>query len=45
MDRFLADRCPAHSRSKLARLIDEGLVRVDGLQRKLGFGLKPGMVV
>lgn len=45
LDRFLAGQMPEHSRSKLARLVDEGLARVDGLPRKPGFGLKPGMVV
>lgn len=45
LDRFLADQMPEHSRSKLARLVDEGLARVDGLPRRPGFGLKPGMVV
>jgi 23S rRNA pseudouridine1911/1915/1917 synthase len=45
LDRFLAARLPEHSRSKLARLIQEGLARVDGLPRRPGFGLRPGMVV
>lgn len=45
LDRFLALRLPEYSRTKLASLIQSGEVRVDGLARKPGFQLIPGMVI
>jgi 23S rRNA pseudouridine1911/1915/1917 synthase len=45
LDRFLARVLPAHSRSKLVRLIGEGEVRVDGKVQKPSFQLAPGMSV
>jgi 23S rRNA pseudouridine1911/1915/1917 synthase len=45
LDRFLAKRLPEHSRSRLARLIDEGLVTVDGAARKRSFELHEGSSV
>jgi 23S rRNA pseudouridine1911/1915/1917 synthase len=45
LDRFLARMLPEHSRSKLARLIDAGGVRVDGRDRKASFSLDAGMQV
>jgi 23S rRNA pseudouridine1911/1915/1917 synthase len=45
LDRFLTRMLPAHSRTKLARLIESGEVLVDGVSRKPSFALLPGMVV
>lgn len=45
LDRFLARKMPDHSRTRLARIADEGGVHVDGISRPPGFKLKPGMVV
>lgn len=45
LDRFLAIRLPEYSRTKLAVLIQSGAVRVDGLERKPGFQLVPGMAI
>ena len=45
LDKFLARSLPEHSRSKLARLITEGLVFVDGQTAKPSFELQPGMEV
>lgn len=40
LDRFLVDRLPHLSRSSLARTIDKGLVRVDGVTAKASLKLK-----
>lgn len=45
LDRFLAQRLPEHSRTKLVRLIDAGEVTVDGAPQKPSFKLEPGMTV
>lgn len=45
LDRFVARLMPEHSRSKLTKLIDSGDVRVDGVERKASFALRPGMEV
>jgi 23S rRNA pseudouridine1911/1915/1917 synthase len=45
VDRFLARSLPGHSRTKLARMIGDGLVLVDGLAVKPSFMLLPGMAV
>lgn len=45
LDRFLALRLPQHSRTKLARLVDEGAVLVDGRTQKPSFTVEPGMTV
>lgn len=45
LDRFLARSLPDHSRAKLARLIEEGEVRVEGHARKPSFPLREGMRV
>lgn len=43
LDRFLAERLPHHSRSKLQRLIEHGGVRVEGhVTEKSGFELRAG---
>lgn len=45
LDKFLARMLPEHSRSKLVRLIDEGLVLVNGRPEKASFKLGEGTVV
>jgi 23S rRNA pseudouridine1911/1915/1917 synthase len=45
LDRFLARVLPEHSRSKLARLIDQGEVLVEGAVQKPSFKLEAGMEV
>jgi 23S rRNA pseudouridine1911/1915/1917 synthase len=45
LDKFLATVLPAHSRSKLARLISDGGVLVDGEKAKPSLKLEPGMVI
>jgi 23S rRNA pseudouridine1911/1915/1917 synthase len=45
LDRFLARLLPEHSRTKLARLIDEGLVLVDGKPAKPSLKLELGMTI
>ena len=45
LDRFLVARLPQHTRSRLARAIDEGQVRVPGQRVKAGLMLKPGWTV
>jgi 23S rRNA pseudouridine1911/1915/1917 synthase len=40
LDRYLAEQLPALSRSSLARTIDKGLVRVDGVTAKASLKLK-----
>ena len=45
LDRFLADRCPKLSRSRLQRLIVEGFVTVDGLPAKSASRLQEGQRV
>jgi 23S rRNA pseudouridine1911/1915/1917 synthase len=45
LDRFLARSLPQFSRSRLAVLIQEGGVRVEGQEPKAGLMLKPGYVV
>lgn len=44
-DKFLAERFPGRGRSTLARLFDEGLVRVNGKRAKKGLRLENGDVV
>jgi 23S rRNA pseudouridine1911/1915/1917 synthase len=45
LDKFLARTLPQHSRTKLARLVDDGSVLVDGEPQKPSFHLEPGMQV
>ena len=45
LDRFLARKLPEHSRSKLARLIADGLVMVEGRAEKPSFLLSGGQRV
>lgn len=45
LDRFLAQKLPEHSRSKLAKMITAGEVLVDGELRKASFALEPGQIV
>jgi 23S rRNA pseudouridine1911/1915/1917 synthase len=46
LDRFLVQLFSDHSRTKLTKLIEEGLVTVDGVViTKSGFALKPGQTV
>ncbi|MER3495539.1 MAG: hypothetical protein C4320_01165 [Armatimonadota bacterium] len=45
LDLFLAARMAEHSRSRLARLIQEGFVSVSGAAAKPGLLLKPGWTV
>jgi len=45
LDKFLARTFPDHSRTKLARLIEEGLVTVDGKTAKPSHKLEEGMRV
>lgn len=42
LDAFLAASLPDHSRSFFRRLIDDGLVTVDGVVRKSSYRLSPG---
>ena len=45
LDKFLADRNPNLSRSRIKRLISEGMVSVDGVPRNAGFRLRPDQSV
>ena len=45
LDKYLASMMPEYSRTRLAKLIDEGSVFVDGEPQKPRFVLAPGMVV
>ena len=45
LDKFLADRNPNLSRSRIKRLISEGMVSVDGAPRNAGFRLRAGQSV
>lgn len=45
LDKYLADRLPAFSRTYLQDLIDAGHVRVDGFERRRTFKITPGQVV
>lgn len=45
LDRFLARMLPEHSRSRLAKAIDAGEVRVEGRTRKASFRVEPGVRV
>ncbi len=45
LDRFLADRLTELSRSAVQRLVDEGLVVVNGKPVKAGYQVRPGDVV
>ena len=45
LDRFLARLLPEHSRTRLARLAEDGEVLVDGVVRPPGFKLREGMTV
>ena len=42
LDKFLAAEFPDHSRSKIVKHIDEGLVLVNGTKEKPSFKLKQG---
>ncbi|MCA9880126.1 MAG: RluA family pseudouridine synthase, partial [Thermomicrobiales bacterium] len=45
LDKYLADNLPDMSRVMLQGLIEDGLVLVDGIQRKSKFRVTPGQVV
>lgn len=45
LDRFVATSLPDYSRNFLRGLIDQGWIRVDGVQRKPSFKLTPGQRV
>ena len=45
LDRFLADRCPDLSRTRIKRLIVDGEVTVDGQSSNAGFRLRTGQTV
>ncbi len=45
LDKFLARMLPEHSRSKLARMVEEGAVLVRGKVEKSSFKLSKGMVI
>jgi 23S rRNA pseudouridine1911/1915/1917 synthase len=45
LDAAVASHVPSLSRSRIARLADEGRVRVDGKPRKPAFRLRPGQTV
>jgi 23S rRNA pseudouridine1911/1915/1917 synthase len=45
LDRFLARLLPTHSRTKLAKLVTEGKVTVDGHVERPSFDLRAGMTV
>jgi 23S rRNA pseudouridine1911/1915/1917 synthase len=45
LDRFLARELPDHSRTKLAKLVSDGSVLVDGASVKPSFALQAGMEV
>src|SRR4051812_1516637 len=45
LDKFPARSLPKHSRTKLVKLIEEGVILVDGTAVKPSFMLEPGMSV
>ena len=45
LDKFLVRMLPEHSRSRLAKLVTEGVVLVDGHPQRPSFELAPGMSV
>lgn len=45
LDRFLSDRLPDLSRAYIQRLIDQGMVTVDGHRRKQTFKMTPGETI
>lgn len=45
LDKFLARQLPGHSRSKLAKIIGDGGVLVEGQIQRTSFRLEPGMSV
>lgn len=45
LDRFIADHIPDLSRAHVQRLIDSGLVKVDGVERRQKFKMTPGEVI
>lgn len=45
LDKFLAEQMPEHSRSRIAKWIEESGVTVDGQSRPAGFKLRAGMRV
>ncbi len=45
LDKFLAQHLPLHSRTKLAKLVDRGLVLVDGHTQKVSFVVEEGMII
>ncbi len=45
LDAFLAERVPELSRSRIKKLIDQGLISLDGRPAKAAARLKPGQVV
>lgn len=45
LDKFLARMLPEYSRTRLSKIVDSGLVLVDGAAQKPSFSLQPGMAV
>jgi 23S rRNA pseudouridine1911/1915/1917 synthase len=45
LDKYLAERLPDHSRTRIASHIGSGAVRVDGKPVRASFVLSPGMVI
>jgi len=45
LDKYLARMLPEYSRTRLVKIVDSGLVLVDGLTQKPSFALQPGMAV
>ena len=45
LDKFLSEQLEGHSRSKLAKIVDEGLVLVNGSAEKSSYKLRAGDVV
>lgn len=45
LDKYLARILPEYSRTRLVKLVDSGLVLVDGVSQKPSFALHPGMSV
>ncbi len=45
LDKFLAQMLPEHSRTRLAKIVESGLVLVNGVAQKPSFALQPGMSV
>ena len=45
LDRYLADHCPDLTRSRLARLVQQGMVAVNGAACRASQGVRPGDVI